>query len=157
MNIISKVFFEARVVIFFLVHRKQVTVGKRLSVRRNFFVKLNKETHLIIGNNCFFYNDCSLNVMEWLSVGDNCLFGENVKVYDHEHELGIPFRNQGFTTEPVIIGNNCWIGSNTVILKGVHIGSNVVVGAGTLITKDLPDNSVVYQARKLTIKLKSRL
>lgn len=50
---------------------------------------------------------------------------------------------QGVSTKPVVIGDDVWIGANTVILPGVTIGHHVVVAAGAVVTKDVPDNCVV--------------
>lgn len=50
---------------------------------------------------------------------------------------------QGVSTKPVIIGDDVWIGANAVILPGVTIGSHVVVAAGTVVTKDVPENTIV--------------
>ena len=48
-----------------------------------------------------------------------------------------------YIREPVIIGNNVWIGANTIILKGVTIGDNVVIGAGSIITKNIDSNKII--------------
>lgn len=50
---------------------------------------------------------------------------------------------QGITTKPVIIGDDVWIGANAVILPGVTIGKHCVVAAGAVVTKDVPDNTIV--------------
>ena len=50
---------------------------------------------------------------------------------------------QGITTKPIIIGDDVWIGANAVILPGVTIGKHCVVAAGAVVTKDVPDNSIV--------------
>lgn len=49
---------------------------------------------------------------------------------------------QGFISDEIVIEDDCWIGSNVTILKGVHIGRHSVVGAGVIVYKDLPENSV---------------
>jgi acetyltransferase-like isoleucine patch superfamily enzyme len=98
-----------------------------------------------IGQSTFFNNDCSINALLHIQIGVDCLFGENVKIYDHNHQyknLSLPIKDQGYTMAPVKIGNNCWIGSNVVILKGVTIGDNCVVGANSVVHKSLPANSV---------------
>ena len=104
---------------------------------------------------CAFFNrGCSLNAHKRIKIGDNCLFGENVKIYDHNHiykRKGIPISQQGFTVADVVIGNNCWICSDVIILKGVTIGDNVVIGAKCLIYKDIPSNSVVKSSDSLKI------
>ncbi|ASX21141.1 acyltransferase [Lactiplantibacillus plantarum] len=158
MNLLLKLIYQSKLYLFCVRHRKQINSGKHLSVRRGFFVKLGKKASITIGNNCFFNNDCSLNVMEQIVVGDDCLFGENVKLYDHDHlhEQGVLFREQGFVSAPIIIGNNCWIGANVTILKGVKIGDNVVVAAGTVVTQDVPENTIIYQKRNTVYKINSR-
>jgi acetyltransferase-like isoleucine patch superfamily enzyme len=50
---------------------------------------------------------------------------------------------QGITTKPVIIGDDVWIGANAVVLPGVTIGKHCVVAAGAVVTKDVPDNTIV--------------
>ncbi|MBQ4407055.1 MAG: hypothetical protein II852_08610 [Bacteroidales bacterium] len=57
--------------------------------------------------------------------------------------------NQGFSCAPVKIGNNCWIGSNVTILKGVTIGDNCVIGAGCIVFKNIEPNSVIINKQDL--------
>lgn len=98
-----------------------------------------------IGDNVFFNNYCSINAKDSITIGNDTIFGENVRIYDHNHtfsEKDILIRYQGYTVAPIIIGNNCWICSNVIILKGVTIGDNVVIGAGCVISTDIPSNSI---------------
>lgn len=121
-------------------------VHSSLYFRRNFYVSIEKGGSLTIGKGCFFNNDCSLNCQGIISIGNDCIFGENVKIYDHNHkykENGIPIKEQGFSTGSVIIGNDCWIGSNVTILNNVEIGDHVVIGANCLLFKSVPSNVVV--------------
>ncbi len=100
-----------------------------------------------LGENTFFNTNCSINSLCKVQIGANCLFGQNVSIYDHNHQFrnkSILIKDQGYTTAPVQIGNNCWIGSNVIILKGVTIGNNCVIGANCIIHNDIPDNSLVY-------------
>ena len=102
---------------------------------------------LFIGKNCFFNNGCSINSLCEISIGDYCIFGENVKIYDHNHKCDrtqkIPFKKQGYEMKKIKIGNNCWIGSNVTILAGVVIGDNVIVGANTVVTKSIEKNKTI--------------
>lgn len=76
-------------------------------------------------------------------IGDNVLFGPNVSVYTAGHPIHPEARNTGYEYGiSVKIGNNVWVGGNTVITPGVTIGDNVVIGAGSIVTKDLPANVV---------------
>jgi len=73
-------------------------------------------------------------------LGDNCLLAPNVSIYTAGHSLYPDSRNLGYEYGiEVTVGDNVWIGGNTVICPGVHIGSNCVIGAGSVVTRDIPD------------------
>ena len=75
-----------------------------------------------------------------VTLGDNCLIAPNVSIYTAGHTIHPAARALGYEYGiAVTIGDNVWIGGNTVINPGVHIGSNVVIGAGSVVTKDIPD------------------
>lgn len=109
-----------------------------------------------IGEHVFFNNDCSLNCEgAVITVGNGTLFGENVKIYTHNHQykdIIRPIKEQGYSCSSVTIGKHCWIGSNVTILKGVTIGDNTVIGAGCIIHKDIPSNVVVFNKQNICIK-----
>lgn len=102
-----------------------------------------------------FNNFCSLNAIERITIGDVTIFGENVKVYDHNHcykNPDVPIKDQGFSVAPVNIGKHCLIASNVVILKGVTIGDNCVIGAGCIVYEDVVAGCVVVNKQELLIK-----
>lgn len=130
-------------------------VGKHVTFRKGFSLMIDKKGEVIIGNDVFFNNYCSLNAIERITIGDGTIFGENVKVYDHNHcykNPDVPIKDQGFTVDPVSIGKHCWIASNVVILKGVTIGDNCVIGAGCIVYKDVAAGSVVVNKQELVCK-----
>lgn len=131
---------------------KNIKIGINLNYRSRFRITISDEGKLSIGDNVFFNNDCSINIHQNVSIGDGCILGEGVKIYDHNHRFnlsGIPIREQGFQCKDVIIGRNCWIGSNVVILSGSIIGDNCVIGAGSVINTVIPDNYMVTSNREL--------
>lgn len=76
-------------------------------------------------------------------VGDKVMFGPNVTVATAGHPIEPHLRDlQMQFNIPVHIGNNVWIGANSIILPGVTIGDNTVIGAGSVVTKDIPANVV---------------
>jgi len=76
-------------------------------------------------------------------IGDNVMFGPNVSILTAGHPVHPDSRNSGYEYGiGIIIGNNVWIGANTVINPGVHIGNNAVIGSGSVVTKDIPDNVI---------------
>lgn len=76
-------------------------------------------------------------------VGNNVMFGPNVTVSAGTHPIHPELRSkQAQYNIPIHIGNNVWIGANSVILPGVNIGDNSVIGAGSIVTKDIPSNVI---------------
>ena len=75
------------------------------------------------------------------------MMGPEVIIYTSGHKFDrtdIPMIDQGFTeTEPVVIGNDVWIGRRVIIMLGVNIGDGCILGAGAVVTKDVPAYSVV--------------
>lgn len=139
---------------------KGITLGENFYCRRfcNFTVKSNAQFK--VGNNVFFNNYCAITCIDSITIGDNTMFGEGVKIYDHNHgiikEKGeVHYQKEQFTSAPISIGKNCWIASNVVILKGVTIGDNVVIGANCLIYKSIPSNSIVKSKQELIIQNES--
>lgn len=125
---------------------------EKFHFRNGFHVYIEDSGFIKIGKNCFFNNYCSITARKEVVIGNDCIFGENVKIYDHNHkysEKNILIREQGFIAESVIIENNCWIGSNVIILKGVRIGAGSVVGAGVVVYRDIPDNSVIISKQTI--------
>lgn len=158
MNILFRVIRKADIVcrrIVYNIFSNNISVGKRLNFRRRFEINAVDGGTVKIGNKVFFNNDCSINAHKSIEIGDNCIFGENVKIYDHNHifkDLSKPIYKQGFKCKNVIIGNDCWIGSNTVILAGSIIGDHCIVGAGCIISGIIPSNSIVRSGRDIHVE-----
>lgn len=96
-----------------------------------------------VGNNFFAnYNLVILDVAKVI-IGENVLIAPNVAIYTARHPVSAEIRNSGEEYGiGVTIGNNVWIGGNSVILPGCHIGDNTVIGAGSVVTKDIPNNVI---------------
>lgn len=92
----------------------------------------------------FFANFCFTVLDEaYVTIGDDCFIGPNVSIYTACHSTNPQERNtRQEWAEPVRIGNNVWIGGSVTILPGVKIGSNCTIGAGSVVVKDIPDNSI---------------
>ena len=96
-----------------------------------------------VGENFFAnYNLVILDVAK-VRIGDNAQIAPNVAIYTAGHPVHPDSRNSGYEYGiDVTIGDNVWIGGNSVIVPGVTVGNNVVIGAGSVVTKDLPDNVI---------------
>ena len=96
--------------------------------------------HIEAGKNFFANYNCTLIDVAKIRIGDNCMMAPNVSVYTAGHPVHPVSRNSAYEYgKEVTIGDNVWLGGNTVVCPGVHIGSNVVIGAGSVVTKDIPD------------------
>ena len=97
-------------------------------------------THIEVGKNFFANYNCTILDVAKVVIGDNCPLAPNVAIYTAGHPLHPKTRNTLYEYGvEVTIGDNVWVGGNTVICPGVHIGSNTVIGAGSVVTKDIPD------------------
>lgn len=91
------------------------------------------------------YANFSLTLVDdtHIYVGDHTMFGPNVTVATAAHPVSPTLRKKMYQYNlPVHIGKNCWIGSGAVILPGVNIGDRSIIGAGSVVTKDIPPDSV---------------
>lgn len=99
--------------------------------------------HIEVGKNFFANYNCTILDVAKVTIGDDCMFGPNVAIYTAGHPVHPDTRSSRYEYGiAVTIGNNVWLGGNTVVCPGVHIGDNVVVGAGSVVTRDLPDNAI---------------
>ena len=97
-------------------------------------------SHIEVGKNFFANYNCTIIDVAKVKIGDNCLLAPNVAIYTAGHPIYPSTRNSAYEYgKAITIGDNVWIGGNTVICPGVTIGSNVVIGAGSVVTKDIPD------------------
>lgn len=126
-------------------------IGKNFKMRDGAKIRVRKGGKCIIGNNTSINSNNMIACHESIEIGDNCQFSPNVQIYDHDHD----YRDEGglsamhYKTRPVKIGNNVWIGANTVILRGTEIGDDCIVGAGSVIKGIFPAGSVIVQ-KKIT-------
>ena len=138
--------------VFQIDRKASLIVGSNVICRNfeNFHVSSGK---LILHDGVFINNSCSFNCMERIEIGAGTMMGEGVRFYDHDHVYTAEkIEKWQWTTAPIRVGRNCWIGSNVTILKGVTIGDNTIIGAGCLVHNDIPANSVVYNDGNLVVK-----
>jgi maltose O-acetyltransferase len=81
--------------------------------------------------------------MAEVRIGDNCMMRPNVGIYTTDHSIEPKGRNKSGYAIPIEIGNDVWVGGSCVILAGVTIGDNSIVTAGSIVTKDVPTNTIV--------------
>lgn len=115
--------------------------------QRTIIVTRTEDAKIEIGNNVGI-SGATIYARKKISVGDNTLIGGNVKILDNDfHPIIVEDRNadikEKIGTRPIIIGKNCFIGCNTLILKGSVIGDGCVIGAGAVVSGKFEGNCVI--------------
>lgn len=99
--------------------------------------------HCHFGKNIYCNFNCTMVDDTHIYIGDCTMLGPNVTVATAGHPILPELREKGYQYNmPVHIGKNCWLGAGVIVLPGITIGDNVVIGAGSIVTKDIPSNSV---------------
>lgn len=131
----------------------KVHIAERVKVRERAVISVRKNGILKLSKNVSVGMDCKIAVHEHVEIGEGTLLSPNVLIYDHDHVFDsvTGVHRKEFISKPVIIGKNCWIGANTVILRGTTLGDNCVVGAGSVIRGSFDSNSVIVQKRDTSI------
>jgi acetyltransferase-like isoleucine patch superfamily enzyme len=115
--------------------------------QRTIIVTRTSEAKICIGNNVGI-SGATIYARKSITIGDNTNIGGNSKILDNDfHPLEIEARNadikEKIGTRPVVIGRNCFIGCNALILKGTVLGQGCVVGAGSVVSGEFPENVVI--------------
>lgn len=98
--------------------------------------------NIAVGRRVFINAGCKFQDQGGIVIGDDCLIGHNVVLATLNHDLD-PSKRGDLHPARIVIGRNVWIGANVTILPGITIGDNAVVAAAAVVTKDVPENTVV--------------
>lgn len=127
--------------------------GENLWITPPFYVDYGE--NIFFGRNCEVNLNCTFLDANVIRIGDNALIAPNVQIYTAFHSanarerFGAPRADGGIAfcktqSAPVTIGDGVWIGGGVIVLPGVTIGDNVVVGAGSVVTHDIPANTIAF-------------
>ena len=117
--------------------------GNNVRIEANFYCDYGY--NIFVGDNFYMNHNCIILDGAKVEFGDNVFVGPNCGFYTAGHPIEIDLRNKGLEyAKPIKVGDNVWFGGNVVVLPGVTIGNNVTIGAGSVVTKDIPDNSIAY-------------
>ncbi|AYN02456.1 sugar O-acetyltransferase [Chryseobacterium sp. 3008163] len=105
-------------------------------------IYINYGKHITIGKNVFINFDCTFLALGGIIIENDVLIGPKVSLITENHPLN-PKDRKGLICKSILIKKNAWIGANATILPGVTIGENAIVAAGAVVSKDVPDNTVV--------------
>jgi len=111
---------------------------------------------IIIGNNVGISNSTFVSTKR-ITIGNNTIIGGSCKIWDTDFHSIYPMDRsfkpeKGINSQAIIIGENCFIGASSIILKGVSIGDNAVIAAGSIVTKDVDKNTIVAGSPAKLIK-----
>jgi len=117
--------------------------GKNVFVERPFTCEYGY--NISMGDDCFMNYDCIILDNAEVTIGKHCLFGPRCQLITATHPTDYKQRKSLHSdiAKPIRIGNECFFGASVVVVPGVTIGDNVVVGAGSVVTKDVPSNTIV--------------
>lgn len=127
----------------------KVSIGYKLGgnyyKNRSEFQPRYKDAVIEIGDEVAFNNNIFICCAQRVKIGNNCLIGEGVTIFDFEAHGTSPYNRHKLGNEKeVIIGNNVWIGSKVIILKGAKIGDNSIIAAGSVVLgKEYPSNVII--------------
>lgn len=138
--------------------KENIKIGEYTHVRGELLI-FNFDGKVEIGNYCYIGEGTRIWSGERIKIGNNVLISHNVNIIDTtSHEIDYQERHDGFKkiiteghpsekgnilTNPIEIKDNVWINMNAIILKGVNIGTGSIIAAGAVVTKNVPDYTMV--------------
>jgi acetyltransferase-like isoleucine patch superfamily enzyme len=110
-----------------------------------------------IGAKTVMGQECTISAFQHVSIGRECILADRVMLIDFDHgvvEVERPIRAQGIYKRDVRVGHNVWVGYGACFLRGATVGDNCVIGTNTVITKDVPANAVVAGAPARVLRMR---
>jgi acetyltransferase-like isoleucine patch superfamily enzyme len=117
-------------------------MGKNVSIREGVIIRY--PHNIEIGDNVVINEFCYLHGPGGIKIGNDVSIATGVRMisFDHYFDDAKPIREQGLKLGKIEIGDDVWLGVDVNVLKGVKIGNGSIIGAGSVVTKDIPENSV---------------
>ena len=164
-SVFSFSFIKAILSSFFYYLHEHVAWRRHInSTSRNYRIhsraSIRNAQNIFLGDNVRITMDCCIwaEANSKIVFGDNILVGPGVKMFCGNHGIalnGIPMTFQVRTESDIIIGNDVWIGANSIITSGVRVNDGAIVAAGSVVTKEVPMNAVVGGVPAKVIKYRS--
>ncbi len=118
-------------------------------------VIINFPENISIGNRVSLHQFSILDAKSEIIIGDNVAIGSHVNIITSNHifeKNNMPIKDQGLSSEKIVIGSNVWLGTRVTILKGVKIGNNSIIGANSLVNKNIPNDVIAVGSPCRVIK-----
>ncbi len=177
-KVIKKVFLGVKSILFYVISK--IKFGKRISMSKinsmkgrvnielqsnsscnigsflmtagPLYVKCTEGGVLKVGDRCFFNHNCSITCADNITIGNRCMFANNLVVVDHDHKISDGQITGELESKEIFVGNNVWCGANVTILKGVTIGDGAVIAAGAVVNRDVAAHSLAGGVPAVEIK-----
>lgn len=130
--------FKGKLQIHILDKQSHVSLGMNNISVGPLYILVSGAGNIKIGNNNYFNHNVSITSKKNIIIGNGCMVGNNVVIVDHDHDIKSGIEKIEYKSEDVIIEDNCWIGANVTITKGVRIGEHAVVAANSVVTHSIP-------------------
>ena len=140
-----------------LIFGDNVTIGRGVMIRPSSYYGGDYGSGLLMGDNSSIGPHAYIGCSGKITIGKNVMFGPKCSLFAENHNFwdkSTSIKSQGVNQKGITVEDNCWIGSNVIILDGVTIGAGSVIAAGTLISKDVPPGSIVMDKRNKFIKVR---
>lgn len=126
---------------------KEISIGNNCNLESHTKFKIfavSSEPVIIIENNVFIGSGCHFNIGRQIKIGSDTMIAAGCSFIDNDHgsEKGKLLREQGGKFGPISIEEDCWLGANCIILKGVNIGKGAIVAAGAVVNKSVPEYEI---------------
>ncbi len=128
--------------LYFFFPQKVLRINGRIPWPVHFTSRILFPKNIVVGNRSTpgMNSNCYIQARNGIIIGNNVRIGSGVGIVSASHDLRDYDKHN--TTSPIEIGNNVWIGMNSVILPGIKIGDNVVIGAGSIVVQNIPSDSI---------------
>lgn len=133
---------------------RPIHIGDNVTIMHGVVISTSEKGHVCIGNGAYICEYSIITSNKKIIIEDNVMIAPHSDIVDFDHkidDLGTITHQIGIA-KTITIKSNAWIASNCCILKGVTIGQNVVIGAGSVVTKDIPANSVAIGSPARVVK-----
>jgi acetyltransferase-like isoleucine patch superfamily enzyme len=152
----KNIFLGDRVLLFQAKNGGELRLGDRVAILRDTILETGEGGSITIGKESYIHPRCQINAyLEAINIGERVMIAANSAFYTHNHGTapGEPIISQPLTSRgPIIIGDDVWIGTGVIVLGGISIGEGSVIGAGSLVTRNIPANSIAFGVPAKVIK-----
>ena len=144
-------------------NHQSIAIASKSALDRGVVLLCNGEAsiqpQISIGTATYINRNTFIDAILSVTIGEHCAIGPNCYITDHDHGMDLERKplEQPMIAQPTKIGDRVWLGAKVIVLKGVTIGDDVIIGAGSVVTKDIPSQTVAVGIPAKVIKQRQRL